>query len=370
VAPCEEQNVGNVGCVATAEILRSVAIGQDHKQALSGLGFELVALLTSAFASSAELISAPAATNRLSAPLGLEASLPIPEDNPLTPERIALGKKLFYDPILSQSGTISCSSCHLPERGFASDAALSAGIEGKKGRRNAPSLFNRLYAASLFWDGRVSSLEAQALEPIQNPVEMGSSLEAVLERLRANADYRQAFKLAFSDGISTQNLARAIASFERTLLSGNSPVDRFRNSQFSALSDSARQGLWIFESKGLCSKCHSGRNFTDEKFRNTGVSWGKAPNDSGRFEVTGHEADRGRFKTPTLRDVSKTAPYMHDGSLVSLREVVEFYNRGGVPNPNLDPSMKPLNLSDSEIQNLVDFLEALSGGKVPSTQLK
>ena len=294
-------------------------------------------------------------------PLGLDSPVTFPKNNPFTPEKVALGRKLFFGPILSRSGSISCASCHLPDYGFSGNAPLSIGVDGGKGRRNAPSLLNRAFAQSLFWDGRASTLEIQALEPIQNPVEMGMNLGQLLERLRADADYVRAFTGVFDDGINAQNIGRALAAFERTLLTGNSPVDRFRNSKFSALSESARQGLWLFESRGACWKCHSGRNFTDEQFHNTGVSWGRVPLDLGRFEISGKAEEQGSFKTPTLRDVAKTGPYMHDGSLGTLREVVEFYSRGGTQNPNLDPIMKPLNLSEIEIESLVHFLEALSG---------
>ena len=311
-----------------------------------------------------------ASGNAFSVPLGLDSPLPVPADNPLTPEKVALGGRLFFDPALSRSRSVSCSSCHLAGHGFGGNSSLPVGIDGRIGRRNAPTLLNRAYGESLFWDGRAATLEIQALQPIQNPAEMGIRLEELLQRLGGDAEYRRAFKAAFQDGISTQNVARALASFQRTLLTGNSAVDRFRHGDVTALSDSSRHGLWLFESRGLCWKCHSGRNFTDEKLHNTGVGWGRTPGDFGRFEVTGKEEDRARFKTPTLRDVAKTAPYMHDGSLAALREVVEFYSRGGTPNPNLDPIMKPLQLSETEIQSLVDFLEALTGEVAPEPQPK
>ncbi len=303
----------------------------------------------------------PAADGHTAVPLGLDSPIPIPNDNSLAPAKVALGRKLFFDPILSRNGSISCSSCHIPDHGFGGNVPLPTGIDGRKGRRNGPSLLNRAYAQSLFWDGRAATLEAQALQPIQNPMEMGSHIDEVLNRLRANPAYGRSFAAAFNDGISAPNVAKALASFERTLLAGNSAVDRFRNGDVSALSDSARQGLWLFESRGLCWKCHSGRNFTDEKFHNTGVSWGKTPPDLGRFEASGKDEDRGRFKTPTLRNLASTRPYVHDGSLATLREVVEFYSRGGTPNLNLDPLMKPLDLSENDIQSLVYFLEALTG---------
>ena len=315
-----------------------------------------------------EATSHSASGDTTKVPLGLDSPLPVPGENPLTPEKVALGRRLFFDPTLSRNRSISCSSCHLPGHGFGGNASLHSGIDGQKGRRNAPTLLNRAYGESLFWDGRVATLEIQALRPIQNPTEMGMSLDELLQRLGGDPEYRRGFDAAFKDGINPQNVARALASFQRTLLTGNSAVDQFRHGDVSALSESARHGLWLFESRGVCWKCHSGRNLTDEKLHNTGVGWGRTPEDFGRFEVTGKEEDRGRFKTPTLRDVARTAPYMHDGSLASLREVVQFYSRGGTPNPNLDPVMKPLQLSETEIRSLVDFLEALTGDADPEPQ--
>jgi len=291
----------------------------------------------------------------------LDPAPPPPKDNPLTPAKIALGRKLFFDPILSRDGSLSCASCHLPEHAFSGTTPVAVGIDGLKGRRNAPTLQNRVYGRTQFWDGRATTLEEQALQPIENPRELGTTVDAALQRLKADADYARSFSEVFKEGVTSRNLARAIASFERSLLSGDSRVDRFRAGDFSALSDSERQGLWLFESRGQCWRCHSGRNFSDEAFRNTGVSWGGDPVDLGRFEVTGKDGDRGKFKTPTLRNVSLTAPYMHDGSLDSLKEVVEFYNRGGGGNARLDPLMKPLELSQADIENLTAFLKALAG---------
>jgi cytochrome c peroxidase len=221
-------------------------------------------------------------------------------------------------------------------------------------------LLNRAYGTSFFWDGRESTLEGQALRPIEDPAEMGSTLAAVLGRLRADSTYKVQFEAAFSDGVTAANLGRALASFERVLLRGDSAVDRFRRQgNTQALTQSERHGLWLYESKGRCWRCHSGANFTDETYHNTGVSWGKVPADLGRYAVTKKEADRGRFKTPTLRGVALTEPYMHDGSLATLEDVVEFYNRGGGANPNLDSALAPLNLSKDEVRDLVAFLKAL-----------
>ncbi len=294
-------------------------------------------------------------------PRGLPDEIPAPADNPLTVNRIELGRRLFFDAILSEDGSTSCSTCHLPERAFAGDKPKAIGVMGRQGRRNVPSILNRALGTSQFWDGRAATLEEQALQPIQSPTELGSSIDAVLERLQAHPEYPAAFNAAFTDGVTADNLARAIAGFERSLLTGDSAVDRFRTNEFVALTDAERQGLWIFESRGQCWRCHSGPNFTDERFHNTGVSWGAEPTDLGRFEVTNDDSDRGKFKTPTLRNVALTAPYMHDGSIATLREVVEFYSRGGNDNPNLDPIVKPLELTERDINHLLAFLEAVTG---------
>jgi cytochrome c peroxidase len=293
------------------------------------------------------------------APLGLDAPRKS-KDNVATPDRVALGRKLFFDPILSENNTVACASCHQPNHGFASPDGPPRGIHGRVLSRKAPTLFNRDYGRAFFWDGRTATLEEQALIPIANPDEMGSSVPSALKRIEANADYKSKFTSAFDDGLNAQNLGKAIAAFERVLRRGDRGVDRFRgNGNRAAMTTEERHGLWLFESKANCWRCHVGANFSDEKFHNTGVSWGKEPLDLGRFSVTKSEADRGRFKTPTLRGVSLTASYMHDGSLRSLDEVVEFYNRGGRANANLDRLIQPLNLTKDEINDLVVFLKSL-----------
>jgi cytochrome c peroxidase len=302
----------------------------------------------------------PADLSLAEVPLGLEADRPVPKDNPLTPARVRLGRRLFFDPILSADRTVACASCHDPTHGFASPAGVGVGIGGRRTARKAPTLFNRAFGKAFFWDGRETSLEAQALRPIANPDEMGDSVDRVVRRLREDRAYAAGFGAAFPDGLTAANLARALASFERVLLTGNSRVDRFRAGDLGVLDDGERHGLWLFESRGQCWRCHAGRNFTDETYHNTGVGWGKPSADAGRHAVTHQDADRGRFKTPTLRGLAHTAPYMHDGSLKTLQDVVEFYNRGGVKNPNLDPAMTPLGLSKEEVRDLVAFLRALS----------
>jgi cytochrome c peroxidase len=292
-------------------------------------------------------------------PLGL-GPRDVPKESPLTDARVALGRRLFFDPILSADHTIACASCHQPERGFASGEGRPRGLGGKETSRRAPSLLNRAYGAAFFWDGRTTTLEEQALLPIEHPAEMGSTVTEVLKRLKLHREYRTAFEAAFDDGVTAANLAKALASFERVLLRGDTRVDRFRKQgDHAALTPQERSGLWLFESKARCWRCHAGANFTDEGFHNTGVGWGRTPPDLGRYAVTKKETDRGRFKTPSLRGSALAAAYMHDGSLKTLEEVIEFYNKGGGTNPHLDPALAPLGLSKDEVRELVAFLQAL-----------
>lgn len=294
-------------------------------------------------------------------PAGLEANRPVPKDNPLTELKVRLGRRLFFDPILSADGAVSCASCHDPARGLAGQDRLAKGFRGQETHRNAPSLWNRAYGTAFFWDGREASLEAQALRPIESPTEMGGTIDQTVERLRKHKEYPALFQDAFGEGVNAGNVAKSLASFERVLLSGNSRVDRFRAGEVRALSDGERHGLWLYESRGGCWRCHSGPNFSDEGFHNTGVNWNQPPIDLGRFTVTNKDSDRGRFKTPSLRNVALTAPYMHDGSLASLEDVVEFYGRGGSKNPHLDESVAPLGLTPEDKKDLVAFLKALTG---------
>ncbi len=285
----------------------------------------------------------------------------IPEVSALDPrqlEIVNLGRRLFFDPMLSVDGTTSCATCHRPEHGFSTPEALPKGVADRPAKRHAPAILNRHLGTVQFWDGRMNTLEEQALQPIVTENELANTLAAVLQSLAESEEYRQAFESAFEDGITRDNLASAIAGFERILVTGESPIDRFVTARESVLTKSERQGLWLYESKGGCWQCHSGQNYSDEQFHNTGVSWGL---DLGRFDHTGDEAHKGQFKTPTLRNVALTAPFMHDGSMRTLREVVEFYNAGGKPNPHLDSRIKPLNLTDQEIDDLVAFLKALNG---------
>ena len=284
-----------------------------------------------------------------------------PDDNRLSADRARLGRKLFFDPILSSDGTVSCASCHDPAHGFAGAAPRAVGVHGRQGKRNAPSVLNRVANKSFFWDGRTRTLEEQALEPIANPLELGGPLDDAISRIAADDAYRAAFAAAYPDGVTATNVGRALATFERALDSGDCRVDRFQGGDFGALSDSERIGLWLFESRAQCWRCHRGTNYSDEQFHNMGVAALQEEPDPGRYAVTRDERDRGRFKTPSLRDVSRTAPYMHDGSLATLRDVVGYYNRGAAAKANLDPAVKPLGLSAEQIDHLVAFLKALEG---------
>ena len=279
-------------------------------------------------------------------PLGLDLFMPVPEANPLTAEKVAIGRRLFRDTRLSRDGTVSCSSCHDPARAFSVDRTIAVGVYGRVGLRNAPALINRGYGKAFFWDGRSTSLEEQVLTPIQDPNEMDLTLEEARARV----------------GLRPEDLARALASYVRSILSGNSPFDRFVNGDRSALSVDAQRGLRLFRGKAGCISCHVGPNFTDEQFHDTGVavSHGRI-SDEGRFAISGNPRDRGAFKTPTLREVGRTAPYMHDGSVTNLADVVDYYDRGGNQNPQLDTQLRPLRLDPDEKRALVAFLRALSG---------
>ena len=272
-----------------------------------------------------------------------------------------LGRKLFFDPILSEDSTISCASCHRPEFAFADTARVSVGVHGRKGKRNSPSAMNLLIQEKFFWDGRADSLEQQALAPIENPDEMNLSLDEALRRLNNSKDYTQLFQRFYQSGATRASLANALASFERTLETGESPFDEWKITDDSSLvSSAAMRGFEIFGTKGKCTSCHFGSNFTRNDFRNIGLFNGADLNDSGRAVITGNPADIGRFKTPGLRNVALTAPYMHNGIFRTLKEVIQFYNDPGeiVPDAICRDSVlaKPLGLTEQDMADLEAFL--------------
>jgi cytochrome c peroxidase len=301
-------------------------------------------------------------------PLGLR-ELKIPEDNPLTKEKIELGKQLYFDPRLSRDGTVSCATCHDPKKGWSNGEPFATGIKGQVGGRSAPTIVNAAYQSNQFWDGRAKEVEGQALGPIQNPIEMDMTLPELVERLNKVEGYRQQFQKVFGSDVTADGVAKALASFERTILSGNTPYDRYKAGDKTALSPAAERGMNIFFNKAFCSACHSGPNFTDGAFHNIGVGMDKKAPDMGRETVSKLLGDRGSFKTPTLREISRTAPYMHDGSLKTLEDVIEYYRKGGVANPQLDEEIFPLKVTDEEKKDLITFLkEGLSSPDYPMVE--
>ena len=294
--------------------------------------------------------------------LGQLPNVPIPSHNLQFVAKVELGKLLFFDPRLSKDNSISCASCHVPTAGFADPRQFSLGVGGEQGGRNAPSVMNAAYNHFQFWDGRAGSLEEQALGPIQNPIEMAETLDGVVQKLSTVKAYQARFRGVFGEDVSPDGIAQAIAAFERTLISTNSPFDRFVAGDKGALSKSAQRGFELFQGKARCVLCHNGPNFTDNKFHNLGVPQvGPLKEDVGRYAVTKRESDRGAFKTATLRSIALTAPYMHTGGFATLEDVVEFYNQGGEAVPGKDVFMTALNLTDQEKKDLVEFMNTLTG---------
>jgi cytochrome c peroxidase len=306
-------------------------------------------------------------------PLGLPPAF-WPDDNPYSTAKANLGRFLYYDTRLSSDNTVSCASCHAPEKAFGDGLAVSLGIGKQKGGRSAPTVINRAYSTQQFWDGRAASLEEQAKGPLANPLEMTADKDAdaahkaVVRRIRDVPGYVPLFQKAFGgevqkgDDITIDHVAKAIATFERIVYSGNAPYDRYQAGELNAMSPAQVRGLDVFTKKAACDACHLGFNFTDGSYVNIGVGWDKGtPADLGRFKVTEREEDKGAFKTPTLREIVRTGPYMHDGSMATLEEVVDHYDKGGNPNPYLDQRIVPLKLSAQEKSDLIAFLHALSG---------
>jgi len=336
-------------------------------------------------------------------PLGLPP-VPIPDDNPITAAKVKLGRKLFYDRRLSLNNTMSCAMCHIPEQGFTSnELATAVGIEGRTVRRNAPTLYNVAYFSNIFHDGRETSLEFQIWGPMLAFNEMGNqSIGWLVRKISRLPDYQGLFEKTFDgQGLGPEAIGMAIASYERTLISGNSPFDRWHfGGEQEAISEDAKEGFRLFTGKAGCAVCHIINDnyalFTDDLFHSTGLGWQMSvkggqsdievqlapgikarvpskvvesvgappPSDLGRYEVTQDPADRWRYKTPTLRNVGLTAPYMHNGVFSTLRQVVAFYNKGGIQHPQLDPMIRPLALTNREMDNIVAFLESLTGDNI------
>ena len=285
--------------------------------------------------------------------------------SPIDAAKVALGKQLYFDGRLSKNGAIACAFCHNPGTGWADPRQTSIGIGGGLGGRQAPTVLNAGFNPIQFWDGRVNSLEEQALQPIQNPIEMGETHENVVRKLNGIRGYQQQFRAVFASDPNLQGIAEAIAAFERTVISTNSPFDKYAMGDSKAMDKAAVRGMALFKGKARCILCHNGPNFTDNQFYNLGVPQiGPMKEDLGRYYVTKVEKDKGAFKTPTLRSIAQTAPYMHDGVFKTLGEVLDFLNTGGGKNPNLSPLIKVLNLTPQEKADLIAFLKALTGESI------
>lgn len=299
--------------------------------------------------------------NEFLVPLG---EVPIPTNSQMTPEVLELGKILFFDPRLSGNNEVSCKTCHDPELGYGDGKATFTKIDGTQGLRNSPTVINSGFYTSLFWDGRAGSLEEQALGPIQDPGEMNQPLGELAEKLKAIEGYEELFLAAFEDGITIENVGKALAAFQRTIIINDTRYDRFLKGDIDALTSEEIRGLDLFAGKAFCITCHNGENLTDNQYYNLGLN----SEDKGRYTITGDERDLGRIRTPGLYGITHTAPYMHDGSMETLEEVIEFYNRGGDGHPNTSMFMKmfmsQLNLTEAEKADLLAFLKVL-GGEVP-----
>jgi cytochrome c peroxidase len=300
---------------------------------------------------------------RLRLPVGLsEQALNIPQDNPLVEEKVDLGWQLFFDRRLSADETIACATCHVPARGFSDGQPRSTALNEQKLGRNTPTIVNRAFGSSYFWDGRASSLEETILLILR--AHLGNSDEAIVQKLSSIRGYAERFRRVFGASVTMDGIGKSLAAFVRTIFSGNSPFDRFEAGDRTALSLQAQRGFKLFRGKANCTTCHVGFNFTDEQFHNTGVGLYNPDPDLGRYAVTNRDEDKGAFKTPTLRDLAQTAPYMHDGSLETLEKVVQFYNRGGIKNPYLAKELTPLHLTPQEQADLLAFLNSLTGAWV------
>ncbi len=350
----------------------------------------MCAAATLMIARAAEAIEAPSPADVQGA-IGHLGPVPVPDDNPLTRAKVALGQRLFEDPMLSGDGSTSCETCHLPDHGYATPEKLGPAYPSKTERRESPTLINVAYNLPLIWDGRAGSLDKQALGPIANVLHMNNNLDLLVEQLKLDPSYAGAFKEAYADGaITAKRIGFAISSFERTLVFDGAPIDRYMDGDQSALNDQQKRGLALFMGKANCIACHNGPDLTDNQFHNLGVpdqdvradpavlasirfdakrtdyqDWAALEEDPGRAQISHDPADFGAFRTMGLRNIKELPPYMHDGALATLEDVVRFYDQGGGSNSaNKSPLLHPLKLAEDEIKDLVAFLEqALQGTK-------
>ncbi|MGE3807722.1 MAG: cytochrome c peroxidase, partial [Gemmataceae bacterium] len=349
---------------------RALRWGRKNRALSASLGILMAALACLAVAGyylrdAGKKQSQPGELFAIATPLGLPP-VAVPGDNQLTVAKVELGKQLFFDKRLSGNDSIACATCHDPGKGWSDGHPRSVGVNGQILRRSSPTLVNAAYQKFLFWDGRAHSLEQQALIPILDPNEMAADQTALEQELNAIPGYREQFQKVFGTDVTAGNIAKAIAAFERTLVSGNTPFDRYQQGNKSALSPAAERGRELFFNKAHCSACHVGPVLSDSAFHNIGVGIdGKEP-DVGRQAVHNQLGNRGAFKTPSLRDIARHGPYMHDGSLATLEDVVDYYDKGGTPNPQLDEEIFPLKLTPEEKKDLVTFLkEGLTSPEYP-----
>ena len=322
-----------------------------------GFAFCLALLLVFAFSAGCE------ESREAASPFAMPPEAPAPEDNLPNAARIELGRKLFFEPLLSGTNSLSCATCHNPGLAWTDGLPTAVGMDMSILDRNTPTIVNTAFASSQFWDGRAKTLEEQALGPLTSPNEMAENLATAISELKSIPGYVELFEKAYpGEDVKAETIAKALATFQRTIIATRAPFDRWLDGDSGAMSESAVRGFDVFQNKGACVKCHSGFNFSDGSFHNIGVKTPAAKlEDLGRFVVVPLPRMRGAFKTPTLRDVELTAPYMRDGSYDTLMEVVEHYDRGGDDKSNLSPDIQPLNLSEEEKQDLVEFMRSLTG---------
>lgn len=351
------------------------------------LAFVLACSAIPAAAPGADEVPTPAEAK---AAIGRLGPVPAPPDNPLTAAKAALGQRLFQDAMLSGDGSLSCQSCHLPEHGFAVPQALGPAYPSKSERRHSPTLVNVAFASPLIWDGRAGALDKQALGPIQNILHLNTNLDLLVEQLKVDSDYPRQFREAFGDDrITPERIGQALGSFERTLVFDNSPLDRYMDGDEAALDPRQKRGLALYMGKAACLACHGGPAMTDNAFHDLAVpednlrdpavlaalrfdakrmeygDWAMLERDPGRALVTKKPEDFGKFRTMGLRNIAQSPPYMHNGALATLKDVMEFYNRGGGGGGRTSPALKPLGLSAAEVGDLVAFLEATTGSQRP-----
>jgi cytochrome c peroxidase len=318
--------------------------------------------------------------------IGLPPPVSIPVDNPMTQEKIELGTFLFFDSRLSADGSLACVSCHLSDQGWTTHTPASPAYPTNLERRNSQTLINVAYNKALLWDGRADTLEKQALAPIQNPLHMNQNLDLLIEKLNAVSGYMERFQSVFGTPVTPDGIGKALAAFERTLVTRNAPFDRYEQGDKQALSESAVRGMALLTGKARCILCHNGPNFTDSHFHNLGVpnppylshplvqasihfdtkrmnvsDYQQIKEDLGRYLVTKDDKDKGAFKKPTLRNVTQSAPYMHNGVFQTLEEVIDFYDQGGGAVVGKSPLIQPLGLTAQEKSDLLAFIEALTG---------